>query len=386
MSKVVQMPDGLYSLSNRRLFVFRVVANYTYGEVVCKATLYPFNHQRVRELRWCDRTGSYETKWTRAFSSTCRGAWVHVQSEYRWKQEAPPAYEYFAERKGLWCIPEGEEVPEAMAGAQCEVLFEVPWGDLYPMELARLCKEYGVSETSPDCVLSASGKEFTLIFYEQPQVVPDAEKTDFPLSVWRTRGIVDSASVEAEMIDPGAGKAAASDEQEVPEAMASDGQEQEVKDGEEDGQEQEQGLHEQQVEEALHEEPSTEYDSGYEASIGETDYDLGKKEQGLPEQKVREAMASDGQEDEVGEASQEEQIALPKIATHRAAMQDPAPVTPSTASPCSTQYDSEYDTNIAESDYDLGPVDKIAKQKWKRWNKIPNQNCDHPKRWNKMAK
>ena len=73
-------------------------------------------------------------------------------------------------------------------------------------------------------VQGSSGKDFTLVFYEQPQLEPDAEKTDFPLSVWRTHGTLDSASVEAEMINPGAGKAAASEEQEVPEAMASDGQ------------------------------------------------------------------------------------------------------------------------------------------------------------------
>ena len=316
MCKVVEYGGALYSLSNRRLFMFRVVANYKYGAYHVKATVYPMQHPRIQDRRYDARLQRFESKWRRAFSTTCDGAWVHVESEYRWKQEAPPAYEYVAERKRLSCIPEGEEEPLAKPGARPEqkvppeMLFELPWCGDYAMALGRLCKEYGVIEGSPDCVVSASGKKVTLIFCEQPQLIPDVEKIDFPLAVWRV------------WLDG-----------EVPGAMAGDGREQEVNDGEEDGQEQEQGLHEQQVE----------------------------------------------------EASQEEQISLPtgSFGKDDAAMEDAAPVTPSTASPSSTQYGSECDPS---SDCDLGPVEKSADHPWKRWNKMRNQNREYPNRWNKMAK
>ena len=95
-------------------------------------------------------------------------------------------------------------VAEAEPRVQCEMLFEVPYGrGDYATELARLCREYGVTGTSSSNyrVQGCSGKDFTLHFYEQPQVEPDPDKTDFPLSVFPLYGL----PVDAEETDPGAG-------------------------------------------------------------------------------------------------------------------------------------------------------------------------------------
>ena len=243
MSKVVQYDGVLYSLSNRRLYVLRVVANLTKGGITCKAHLYPGNHPRVQELRYDHRLRKVDTKWGRAFSTTCCGLWVHVYSKYRWRQEPPPAYT--VDYGPLQSIREEEdagedvavgkrdaspeqEVPEAMATVkreprptdseqgttdvkelqlgwlvaeaeprvQWQMLFEVLYGGgEYATELARLCREYGVTGTSSSKykVQGFCGKDFTLVFFEQPQLEPDAEKTDFPLSVWTTQDRVSGA-------------------------------------------------------------------------------------------------------------------------------------------------------------------------------------------------
>ena len=68
-----------------------------------------------------------------------------------------------------------------------QVLFQVAYADGdYANELARLCRNYGVTATSSGSymVRGQSGKQFTLLFYEQPQLEPDADKLDFPVTVW----------------------------------------------------------------------------------------------------------------------------------------------------------------------------------------------------------
>ena len=134
MSKVVRHEGSLHSLSNRRLFVFRVVANLKRG-FTCKAVLLSADHPRVLALRYDRATQREQTKWWRAYSTTCNGWWVHVWSDYRWKQEPPPPYEVCVGYKGsllprtLDCIPEEvvahdgkEEVVRDEPRVQCETL------------------------------------------------------------------------------------------------------------------------------------------------------------------------------------------------------------------------------------------------------------------------
>ena len=106
------------------------------------------------------------------------------------------------DRTGFVCFL----VAEAKPRVQCEMLFEVPWAD-YATELARLCKEYGITGRSSSNykVQGSSGKDFTLVFHEQPQLEPGAEKADFPLTVRTRHGSPDSLPAHAEMTDLGAG-------------------------------------------------------------------------------------------------------------------------------------------------------------------------------------
>ena len=69
----------------------RVVANLTRGGITCRVHLFPGDHPRVQEVRYDHRLGKEETKWGRAFSTRCKGRWVHVYSKYRWRQEPPVA-------------------------------------------------------------------------------------------------------------------------------------------------------------------------------------------------------------------------------------------------------------------------------------------------------
>ena len=88
----------------------------------------------------------------------------------------------------------------ADTGAQ--LLFGVPYSAYYASDLSRLCKEYGITEMSAGSykIQGHSGKDFKLVFFEQPQLTPDAEKSDFPLSVWKTEvGHVGAGAVETQM-------------------------------------------------------------------------------------------------------------------------------------------------------------------------------------------
>ena len=59
--ELVQHEGALYSLSNRRLFVFRVVANRWPG-FCCAACLYSFDHYRVQRLAFDKRIQDWATK------------------------------------------------------------------------------------------------------------------------------------------------------------------------------------------------------------------------------------------------------------------------------------------------------------------------------------
>ena len=68
-----------------------------------------------------------------------------------------------------------------------QMLFQVSYaGGQYATELAYLCTAYGVTgESSAKYIVrGACGKLFTLVFYDQPQLDPDVESSDFPLTVW----------------------------------------------------------------------------------------------------------------------------------------------------------------------------------------------------------
>ena len=70
---------------------------------------------------------------------------------------------------------------------QWQMLFQLSYaGGQYATELARLCSDYGVTGTSSGSymVQGQSGRQFTLLFYHQPQLAPDADKWDFPMTVW----------------------------------------------------------------------------------------------------------------------------------------------------------------------------------------------------------
>ena len=122
--------------------MFRVVANLTRGGIKCKVREYSGDHPRVQEQRYDHRLGREATKWERAFSTKCEGKWVHVWSKYRWRQERSPAY----------IGDVGEDVAVGKEGATAEEEVQVGW----------------------------------MGWMGQPQLEPDAEKTDFPLSVWTT--------------------------------------------------------------------------------------------------------------------------------------------------------------------------------------------------------
>ena len=82
------------------------------------------------------------------------------------------------------------------------MLFELPYNDgHYATDLARLCKLYNVTETSSGSytVQGQSGNFFSLEFYEQPQLTPDADRSDFPLSVGRRE---DAESPPAASVEP----------------------------------------------------------------------------------------------------------------------------------------------------------------------------------------
>ena len=68
-----------------------------------------------------------------------------------------------------------------------QMVFQVNYaGGQYATKLAYLCRTYGVTSMSSAnyTVVGASGKLFRLLVYDQPQLEPDVESSDFPLTVW----------------------------------------------------------------------------------------------------------------------------------------------------------------------------------------------------------
>ena len=71
----------IYSISNRRLFVFRCLANAGVVKMV-RAVMYPQTHARLHQIRFETRLRRFATKWERSFSTCCDGEFVEVDSTF----------------------------------------------------------------------------------------------------------------------------------------------------------------------------------------------------------------------------------------------------------------------------------------------------------------
>merc|ERR1712070_1295197 len=78
----------MYSLSNRRLFMFRVLHRRGLVDKV-NAMVYSLFSERVQRLRFDPRFGCELSKWERSFSSRCDGTKVVVDSQY-WRDHLSP--------------------------------------------------------------------------------------------------------------------------------------------------------------------------------------------------------------------------------------------------------------------------------------------------------
>ena len=77
----MKQEGGRFSLSNRRLFVFRVL--YAKGQIqTVPVRLFTPDSERVCRVKWDRRLGRKGTKWDRSFSSTNGGEFVQVASKY----------------------------------------------------------------------------------------------------------------------------------------------------------------------------------------------------------------------------------------------------------------------------------------------------------------
>eukprot|EP00928_Gymnodinium_smaydae_P041161 TRINITY_DN27866_c0_g1_i2.p1 TRINITY_DN27866_c0_g1~~TRINITY_DN27866_c0_g1_i2.p1 ORF type:complete len:259 (+),score=16.73 TRINITY_DN27866_c0_g1_i2:99-875(+) len=79
--ELVQHDGHLWSLSNRRLYVFRVLAAMDKVHKV-KAVIWPMESERVARLRWDGRLQREASKWIRSFSTNNGGRSVSVASRY----------------------------------------------------------------------------------------------------------------------------------------------------------------------------------------------------------------------------------------------------------------------------------------------------------------
>jgi hypothetical protein len=97
---VVQFREKMFSLSNRRLFVFRVLAQMGIVERV-EVLVHPFESDVVQSQTYDRRLGRSASKWDRSFSTKCDGMQVQVRSEYANYQTRCPMREGFLYSKLL---------------------------------------------------------------------------------------------------------------------------------------------------------------------------------------------------------------------------------------------------------------------------------------------
>lgn len=81
----------LYSISNRRLFVFRALAHYGILQQV-PVVIYGMDAPRINNLGYDPRWKRTATKWERSFTTLCDGVYVKVQSAH-WESHRSPALE-----------------------------------------------------------------------------------------------------------------------------------------------------------------------------------------------------------------------------------------------------------------------------------------------------
>ena len=78
----ITLLDGhLYSISNRRLFLFRVLASFGLRQQVQVEYLAP-GCERLRHLRWDDRLGRMAPKFKRSHTTRNMGSTMQVRSKY----------------------------------------------------------------------------------------------------------------------------------------------------------------------------------------------------------------------------------------------------------------------------------------------------------------
>ena len=97
--ELVEYNGKLYSLSNRRLFMLRVLANLGSLEQIV-ACIHPRGSDPVQRLWWDASLGAMATKWDRAYSTKNDGATVEVHSKSKKISIKVPL------NKGICCRPQ----------------------------------------------------------------------------------------------------------------------------------------------------------------------------------------------------------------------------------------------------------------------------------------
>jgi hypothetical protein len=87
--EVVEFQRKFYSISSRRLYMFRVLAQQGLVKHV-KVIVHPLDSPRMQQKRYDARLRREAPKWERAFSTRSDGMVVHVRSEFSELQTRHP--------------------------------------------------------------------------------------------------------------------------------------------------------------------------------------------------------------------------------------------------------------------------------------------------------
>ena len=83
---LIELDGHYFCLSNRRLFLHRVLANLGRCQQA-RVVLLSWNSDRVQRLRWDESRGRLATKWERSLSTKNGGQLVRIQSKFSSLQE-----------------------------------------------------------------------------------------------------------------------------------------------------------------------------------------------------------------------------------------------------------------------------------------------------------
>mmetsp|Transcript_150668 Transcript_150668/g.482107 ORF Transcript_150668/g.482107 Transcript_150668/m.482107 type:complete len:300 (-) Transcript_150668:156-1055(-) len=97
---VTEYGGSMFCLSNRRLFMFRVLARMGVLQTA-RVQAMPWDSSAVQRTRW--ERSAWRTKWERAYSTTSDGLRINVKSRYEHLQAAPIH---------LRIVPRGVQAPE----------------------------------------------------------------------------------------------------------------------------------------------------------------------------------------------------------------------------------------------------------------------------------